>query len=87
MAVDNEIALSRLLGRIYTEVFQRKPQNPNKPLNRGTHNPYEQIVTDALKSRLITGTNVFEWAMRQTALPHLLAGALQDGGHDTTKVT
>ncbi len=61
MAVDNEIALSRLLGRIYTEVFQRKPQNPNKPLNRGTHNPYEQIVTDALKSRLITGTNVFQW--------------------------
>ena len=35
--VGSDRALGRLLGMLYTEVFQKNPRNPNKPLNRSGH--------------------------------------------------
>jgi hypothetical protein len=60
MAVQEELALSRLLGALYTEVFQRKPANPNKPLNRGSHQAYEQSIEDSMKTRLLTDASITE---------------------------
>ncbi len=54
MAVGNDNSLARLLGAIYTETFQRRPLNPNKPINRSTHNLWEMPVLDDLKTRLVT---------------------------------
>ena len=61
MAIDDDIALSRLIASIYTEVFQRKAANPNKPLNRSIHAAWEQPTDDANKTRLIASTVVYQW--------------------------
>ena len=37
MAISNVNALSKMLGNIYTEVLQKKPANPNAPINRTQH--------------------------------------------------
>ena len=52
MPIPDENALPRLLGHLYTEVFQRKTANPNKPLNQSIHAPYEQVMSDSVKARL-----------------------------------
>ena len=59
--ISNDVTLARMMGLLYTEVFQRKPRNDNKPFNRGTHGLREQAISDAFKSRLVTGTNVYIW--------------------------
>lgn len=61
MPRSDDLTLSRLLGELYTEVFQRKPHNPNKPTSRASHNISARPVSDALKTRLVTGTNVYIW--------------------------
>jgi hypothetical protein len=61
MPLADDLALSRLLGNLYTEVFQRKQSNPNRPLNRSSHQPEIQTVTDDLKGRLVLNTNTFVW--------------------------
>lgn len=61
MPVNQDKALARLLGAIYTEVFQRRADNPNKPINRSAHSSYDLPIGDDLKSRLIPQANVYVW--------------------------
>ena len=61
MSVSNENALGKLLGEIYTQVFQKKPLNPNKPLNRSSHLSYDQIVSDEFRNTLDDSANIFIW--------------------------
>lgn len=61
MGLNDELALSRLLGAIYTEVFQKKPANPNLPLNNAVHNIEEQYVNDFAKSVVIPNSVTYIW--------------------------
>ena len=61
MAIGDEIALSKLIASIYTEVFQRRPSNPNKPLNTSNHPGYPQTMDDNVKAPLIASTVVYQW--------------------------
>lgn len=61
MAVSDDLALARLLGILYTEVMQRKPADPNKPINRSTHTLYEQPMIDEVKAVEYTNTNLWAW--------------------------
>ena len=57
----DELTLARLIGNIYTEVFQRRPYNPNKRVHLGIHRVYEQPLSEKFKSRLIADANVDQW--------------------------
>ena len=61
MAVEEDLAFARLLGILYTEVFTRKTTDPNKPINRSSHQFWDQPISDDLKSVLSTATNVYVW--------------------------
>ena len=59
--VSDDRAFARLIGTLYTEVLQRRVANPNKPLNKTAHSPFEQVIGDDVKSTLDTSTNTFQW--------------------------
>jgi hypothetical protein len=59
--VAEDFALAKLIGHLYTEVFQSKPQNPNKPINHGVHTAFHQHISDDFKSRLIPSSVVTKW--------------------------
>ena len=61
MPVREDLAFARLMGSLYTEVFQRRPSNPNKPLNRSSHHVDTQITTDDLLATEVTNTNLYVW--------------------------
>ena len=61
MGQNEELALSRLLGAIYTEVFQKKPSNPNLPLNNALHNVEEQYVSDSVRGIEIPTAVTYIW--------------------------
>lgn len=60
-------ALSRLLGLLYTEVFQKKANDPNKPLNQSSHIPEQQIILEDIKSVLIPNTVTYVWGPEGTS--------------------
>ena len=61
--IEEDRVLSRLLGALYTEVFQRRTANPNKPLNRSSHLVQEQLVLDDIKTRLEPSTVTYVWGV------------------------
>ena len=68
MAVPNDLlALSKLLGLLYTEVFQKKASDPNKPLNQSSHIPDLQIILDDIKSVQTPNTVTYVWGAAGTS--------------------
>lgn len=61
MPVREDLAFARLLGSLYNEVFQRKPSNPNKPINRSSHHQDQQVVSDDVLATEVTNTNLYIW--------------------------
>jgi hypothetical protein len=61
MAISDFNTLPRLIATLYTEVFQNKPDNPNKPINKGSHLVHEQLLTDAIKTRLEASGGTYIW--------------------------
>jgi hypothetical protein len=56
MTTSSSDALSKILGNIAMEVFQRRKRNLNKPLNQSSHNIETQGLSDDIKAILITAT-------------------------------
>ena len=55
-------SLSKVIANIYTEVFARKPANPNTPINRTQHLRKDLVFRDDTKIREITiGSITFVW--------------------------
>ena len=46
MPASGDLALAKLIGYLYTEVFQKRPADPNKPLNRAMHLPEVEVIAD-----------------------------------------
>ena len=46
-------SLAKLIGTIATEVFAKKPDNPNAPLNRSQHVRADVVFHDDLKCNKI----------------------------------
>ena len=68
MAAPNDLlALAKLLGLLYTEVFQKKASDPNKPLNQSSHIPDLQVILDDTKSVLIPNTVTYTWGTNGTS--------------------
>lgn len=67
MGISDDLAFAKMLGAIYTEVFQRSQSNPNKPLNVSAHSPWDQVILDDVKSLLSTSTNVYVWGPSGTS--------------------
>lgn len=68
MAGTNDLqALARLLGLLYTEVFQRKANDPNKPLNQSNHIPDQLIILDTVKSVQIPDNLTYVWGPAGTS--------------------
>lgn len=64
MAIDPFAKISHLLALLDSEVFGKKPNNPNKPLYRSSHPDFIQIVTDRFKPRMVTAAGLtFKWGM------------------------
>jgi len=62
MADEGDILeLARLLGGLYTEVFQRKSQEENKPLSQSIHKQDRMIIKEQDDQVLHTATNVYVW--------------------------
>tara|TARA_Y100000310_G_scaffold160685_1_gene160462 strand:- start:1301 stop:1570 length:270 start_codon:yes stop_codon:yes gene_type:complete len=59
--IEDDNVLSRLLGTLFTEVFQRKTADPNKPLNNAGHLVHQQLVLDEMKIRLEPHTVTYIW--------------------------
>ncbi len=60
-------ALSRLLGLLYTEVFQKKANDPNKPLNQSNHIPDLVPILEDVKSVQIPNTVTYVWGPAGTS--------------------
>ena len=55
------IELARLLGSLYTEVFQRSESNDNKPISQSTHNQDRMTIDEDVFAILVTATNETLW--------------------------
>lgn len=67
MPISDDLALAKLLGALYTEVFAKKPSNPNKPLNQSAHLLQDQPIKDDTKSVLIPNTVTYVWGTAGTS--------------------
>ena len=56
--ITDAVALSKTLGNIYTEVFQKKPSNPNAPINRTHHIREDFSIEHVHREQLITQSSV-----------------------------
>lgn len=75
MAAPNDLlALAKLLGLLYTEVFQKKAGDPNKPLNQSSHIPDVQTILEDMKSVLIPNTVTYIWGPGGTSGEAPIAG-------------
>jgi hypothetical protein len=56
-------AMGQLIANIYSEVFQRTPENPNSPLNTSQHlTQQDLVIRDDIKSRIYTDSSVtYKW--------------------------
>ena len=57
--IGNDRALGRLLGLLYTEVFQKRPRNLNKPLNRSAHLTEDQPLSEEFKTFFKDSTETY----------------------------
>ncbi len=67
MPLADDNALAKLLGALYTEVFTRRPTNPNKPLNQSIHILEDQPILDNVKSVEIPNTVTYQWGPAGTS--------------------
>ena len=51
-------SLAKLIGTIATEVFSKKPENPNTPLNRSQHVRADVVFHDDLKYAKYTASSM-----------------------------
>ena len=59
--VGSDRALGRLLGMLYTEVFQKNPRNPNKPLDRSGHLREETPVIENVITHFKADSTTYIW--------------------------
>jgi len=79
----DEIELARVLGVLYTEVFQRTVKEENKPLSKSAHKQDRMTLKEDFLTVLTTGTNKTLWG--QSGVSHHLAvdniqGVWSEGG-------
>ena len=61
--VDDTITLARLLGKIYSEVFQRRSKDDSSILSKAAHNDDEQVLKEDIFSVLYSGTTIWVWGV------------------------
>jgi hypothetical protein len=59
--VQDDLTLARLLGYLYTEVFESKSSDPNTPLSRSAHLNEEQFVKDRVIDILLAASATYVW--------------------------
>ena len=57
----DDIELARLLGALYTEVFQRTVKEDNKPISQSIHNQDRMTIDEDVFGILVTATNTTLW--------------------------
>jgi len=57
----DDIELARLLGALYTEVFQRSVKEDNKPISQSTHNQDRLTIDEDVFGILVTASNTTLW--------------------------
>jgi len=79
----DNIELARLLGSLYTEVFQRTVKEDNKPISQSMHNQDRMTIDEDVFGILVTATNTTLWG--PAGVSHHLAvtgiqGVWSEGG-------
>ncbi len=58
---NDDRALHKLFGMLITEVFQKRPANPNKPLNRSAHLQHDIPMTEFVAHNVKVNTTTYIW--------------------------
>mgnify|MGYP004453883493 CR=1 FL=1 len=79
----DEIELARLLGSLWTEVFQRTVKEENKPISKSSHKQDRMTLKEDFHTVLTTNTNKTLWGVAG-ASHHLavdnIQGVWSEGG-------
>jgi hypothetical protein len=59
----DDLELARLLGALYTEVFQRTVKEDNKPISQSTHNQDRMTIDEDVFGILVTASNTTLWGV------------------------
>ena len=52
--IDHAGAFAKVMGEVFTEVFQKRPENPNTPINVTRHNYDDAVIGDDGRAKLLT---------------------------------
>lgn len=72
----DEVELARLLGTLYTEVFQRRVRQDNKPLSQSSHKLDRLTLDEDVFTVLTTATNTTLWGQSGVS-HHIPANGIQ----------
>jgi hypothetical protein len=59
--IQDDLTLARLLGYLYTEVFETTSADPNIPLNRSAHLDEEQFIRDRVRTTVLAASANYVW--------------------------
>ena len=63
MADNDQILLSKLIGNLYNEVFQRRASSDNTIIKKSSHNIEQQPVDEHTKEFLLDAATVHVWGI------------------------
>ena len=82
--LQSQLDLARLLGTLYTEVFQRKKPGDNKPLSKASHKQDRMTLKEDTFTVLAESTAVYKWGQSGVS-HHTTSGSIQgvwgEGGY------